>query len=49
MFIITAPKGTTVEAPLLESEIQYEYPYQLYLNSKNGEMEVFLCSDETEQ
>ncbi|KAL4461329.1 hypothetical protein ABPG72_000791 [Tetrahymena utriculariae] len=50
MFIITAPKGTTVEAPILESDIQYEYPYQLYLNSgKLGELEVFLCSDENEQ
>ncbi|EGR33200.1 hypothetical protein IMG5_206860 [Ichthyophthirius multifiliis] len=46
MFIITAPKGTTVEAPVMEQGVQYEFPFQLFLNSKNGQMEIFLCTDD---
>jgi len=54
LFIITAPKGTIVEAPVPESSTS-EYPYQLYLNSSkvpvvNGnsnEISVYICQDET--
>lgn len=54
LFIITAPKGTSVEAPVSDNQ-NTEYPYQLYLNSSkvqhggsNGpcnEISVYICSD----
>ncbi|CAD8099549.1 unnamed protein product [Paramecium sonneborni] len=48
LFIITAPKGTSVETP---QENNPEYPYQVYLNSskvqgQNNEIQVYICSDE---
>lgn len=46
MFIITAPRGTTMEVPIIENEISQEYPHQLFLNSKSDEIQIFLCSDE---
>ena len=48
MIIITAPKGTKVEAPNLESNKHELYPYQLYMDCKNvpGQIEVYVCTDE---
>jgi transcription factor E2F3 len=52
LFIITAPKGTSVEAPVSDTS-NTEYPYQLYLNSSKApgggnanEISVYICSDE---
>jgi hypothetical protein len=41
LLIITAPKGTTIEVPVQQKEV--EYPHQLLMNSSQGEISVYLC------
>lgn len=41
LLIITAPKGTTIEVPAQQKDV--EYPYQLLMNSGQGEISVYLC------
>ena len=44
--VIRAPKGTAFELPTHEKDENPEYPYQLYLNTVNGEILVYLVSNE---
>ena len=44
--VIRAPKGTSFELPTHDKEENPEYPYQLYLNTLNGEILVYLVSNE---
>ena len=44
--VIRAPKGTAFELPTHEKNENPEYPYQLYLNTGDGEILVYLVSNE---
>lgn len=49
LFIITAPKGTTLEVPVIDNnDTRNEYPYQLFLNSKSGEIQVYICTEQNQ-
>jgi len=48
-FIIKAPKGSTLEVPLQNSEdADQEYPNQLFFSTKTGEIEFYVLSDKLE-
>ena len=50
--VIHAPKGTTLEVPNWDVEGEgvqsMEYPYRLFLNSRQGEISVYVVSDYSE-
>eukprot|EP01016_Furgasonia_blochmanni_P012815 TRINITY_DN16420_c0_g1_i1.p2 TRINITY_DN16420_c0_g1~~TRINITY_DN16420_c0_g1_i1.p2 ORF type:complete len:182 (+),score=56.35 TRINITY_DN16420_c0_g1_i1:87-632(+) len=48
--VIHAPKGTTLEVPNwdVEGMQSVEYPYRLFLNSRQGEISVYVVSDYSE-